>query len=386
MIFSALIIASQVWAAPTEPKVAQKQNLQTIQSEVRRLETGIKSGKEAEASLASELGRLEKLLKLQALEIQLSGIELEKLEAHVQEMMLRRDSLTQSISSRKTRLRRMLSILPSLETRSPIARLTEEDGVYLSQYRELVTRILRVDREEIVSLNKILSEVEGLNAKLNEDKERMIAHTEDLREQQTILSLNQKLKIDLLKKNRTEQSTRLRAYQSAKAAESELESMLSKFNLAAEMKRQTEKDSPIANILPKKMVSFSSRKGELPLPLDGKIVSVFGKRYDSKTSLYTFHKGVEIQSPPSASVKAVFGGKVVYEGKIGGYGELLILDHGDQYYSLVGHLGEALKKEGDEVKEGDVIARTSADSTPLYFEIRQRHIAVNPAPWFSGKN
>jgi septal ring factor EnvC (AmiA/AmiB activator) len=91
---------------------------------------------------------------------------------------------------------------------------------------------------------------------------------------------------------------------------------------------------------------------------------------------------VDIQAGALAPVRAIYPGKVVFSGKIGGYGQLLILDHGDQYYSLVGQLGETLKKEGDEVKEGDVIARSAADNTPVYFEIRQRHIAVNPVPWF----
>ena len=133
-------------------------------------------------------------------------------------------------------------------------------------------------------------------------------------------------------------------------------------------------------------LGFVARKGQLPLPIDGRIVSAFGRKYDPKTSLYTFHKGVDIEAPAQSPVRAVFPGKVVFSGKIGGYGQLLILDHGDQYYSLVGHLGEALKREGDEVREGDTIARSSADHTPVYFEIRQRHIAVNPVPWFPEKS
>jgi septal ring factor EnvC (AmiA/AmiB activator) len=92
---------------------------------------------------------------------------------------------------------------------------------------------------------------------------------------------------------------------------------------------------------------------------------------------------VDISAPAGQSVRAVYAGKVVYSGKIGGYGQLLILDHGDQYYSLVGQLGEALKNEGEEVKEGETIGRSAFDGTPVYFEIRQRHIAVNPVPWFA---
>jgi septal ring factor EnvC (AmiA/AmiB activator) len=374
-------IAQNGWAAPTAPKAVQKQELEIIQEEVKRLEMGIQSSKQAEASISTELGKLEKLLKLQALEIRLSTIELEKLEAHVQEMTLRKDSLQSSIDTRKRRLRHLLSLLPTLETRSPISKLTENDSEYLALYREMVGKLLQTDRQEILSLRKVLDEVEALNIKLAEDKERLLAHNEDLREKQVVLELNQKLKKDLLSKTRNEQMAKMRAYQSAKAAEGELEGMLSKFNLAAELKKQQEYYDE-QKTAKKSIGSFLAKKGGLPLPANGKIVSSFGKRYDTKTSLYTFHKGIDIQVPAQSSIKAVFSGKVVYSGKIGGYGELLILDHGDQYYSLVGQIGAPLKKEGEEVKEGEEIARSSLDSTPIYFEIRQRHIAVNPVPWF----
>ncbi len=382
MLLVLALLPAVAQAAPSAPKAVQKQDLQEIQEEVRRLESGIRSGKEAEASLASELSRLEKLLKLQALEIQLSAMELGKFEEHVQEMTVRRDSLQASIQNRKDRLRKMLSLLPTLETRSPIARLTEDDSEYLAQYREMVGRMLTADREQILSLRKVLDEVEALNQKLDEERERLLAHNEDLKEKQMVLELNQKLKIDLLRKTRSEQTERLRTYQAAKAAEGELESILSRFNLESEMKKQKEAAAS-AQPLKRTGPGFAARKGVLALPAEGKIVSTFGRRYDPKASLYTFHKGVDIQATPSAPVKAVYPGKVVFAGRIGGYGQLLILDHGDQYYSLVGQLGESLKQEGEDVKEGELIGRASLDHTPVYFEIRQRHIAVNPVPWFA---
>jgi len=385
LFFSLLVYSVSANAAPSAPAAAQKQNLEHIQNEVKRLEGSIQSAKQAEASLSSELGRLEKLLKLQALEIELSAIELEKLEAHVQEMNLRKDSLQGSIETRKKRLRMALSLLPTLETRSPIASLTESDHASLHQYREMVTRMLQADKGEILSLRKVLEEVESLNAKLAEDKERQTAHGEDLKEKQAVLELNQKLKKELLTKTRSEQGERLRSYQTAKAAEGELESVLSRFNLAAEVKKQKDADATPEKIAaPRKPgTGFAARKGGLSQPIFGKIVTTFGRRYDAKASLYTFHKGVDIQAGAGTPVNAVFPGKVVFSGKIGGYGQLLILDHGDQYYSLVGQLSEALKGEGDEVKEGESIGRSALDGTPVYFEIRQRHVAVNPVPWFS---
>ncbi len=381
LFFALLLLPHFVFAAPATPtKAMQKQELQQIQAEVKYLESSIRSGREAEASLSSELGRLEKLLRLQALEIRLSAMELEKLENRVQEMSLRKDSLQASIDNRKRRLRHMLSLLPALETRSPLSHLTEDDGTYLAQYREMVGRLLKTDRQEILSLRKVLDEVESLNEKLADDKERLLAHNEDLQEKQVVLELNQKLKKDLLRKNRTEQTERMRAYQMAKAAEGELEGMMNRFTMAAEMKKQQEEEQPRAL---RGKGGFIARKGALALPAKGKIISSFGRRYDPKTSLYTFHKGIDIQTSALAKVSAVYPGKVVFSGRIGGYGQLLILDHGDQYYSLVAQLGEVLKKEGDEVLEGDLIGKAALDNTPVYFEIRQRHIAVNPVPWFS---
>ncbi len=382
---SVLLLSSQIsQAAPNAPGAVQKQNLEHIQNEVKRLEGSIQSAKQAEASLTGELGKLEKLLKLQALEIELSAMELEKLEAHVQEMNLRKDSLQASIETRRQRLRMALSLLPTLETRSPIARLTENDHASLHQYREMVGRMLQSDKGEILSLRKVLEEVETLNLQLADQKERQLAHNEDLKEKQAVLELNQKMKKELLTRTRSEQGERLRSYQTAKAAEGELESVLSRFNLAAEVKLQQEAEAAPEKIVVRKPgTGFASRKGVLPQPISGKIVTSFGRRYDAKASLYTFHKGVDIQAGAGTSISAVFPGKVVFSGKIGGYGQLLILDHGDQYYSLVGQLGEALKGEGDEVKEGETIGRSALDGTPVYFEIRQRHVAVNPVPWFS---
>lgn len=381
------LLATSAAAAPPSPKAAQKQDLRQIQSEVKRLEGGIQSGLQKEASISTELERLEKLLKLQALEIQLSTIELEKLEQNVAEMNQRKDSLLSGINARKRRLRMALSLLPTLETRSPISRLTENDAASLDQYREMVSHMLLSDKAEILSLHKVLEEVEALNGKLSEEKDRQVAHNDDLKEKQAVLELNEKLKKDILRRTRSEQHGLLRAYQAAKAAEGELESVLSRFNLAAELKKQKEQEVAVPEEkAPRRLagVSFASRKGGLVLPLEGKIVSTFGRRYDPKASLYTFHKGVDIEASAGSVVHAVFPGKVVYAGKIGGYGQLLILDHGDQYYSLVGQLGEAMKKEGDPVKEGEAIGRSALDGTPIYFEIRQRHVAVNPVPWFAG--
>lgn len=374
----AVALPFSAYAAPTKPSLTQEENLQRIQSEVRRLEQGIDSEKMAEASIASELKKLDKLLKLQALEIQLSQIEQDKIQERTMEMQVRKESLEQVVQLRKRKVRELLSALPSLEAKNPFQRLGSDNLVNLFLYRETVDRMLKLDRNEIMALRDQLNEVSELNTKLLEERDRLLSHVEDLKEKQAVLALNKDLKKGLLKKSRSEQQRLVSAFQLAKAAEGELEAMLNRLTSSAE--RQQVIAQPID-----REKSFAARKGSLPMPVIGKVVRTFGRRYDSASSLYTFHKGVDIDTAPGAEVKAVYDGKIVYMGRLGGYGQLLILDHGNQYYSLLGHLGESLKREGDMVTAGEVVGRAELDGTPLYFEIRQRHVAVNPLPWLAMK-
>lgn len=378
-LYPTLLFPITALALPAKPEMTQEQNLQRIQVEIRRLEKGIDSEKMEEASINSELAKLDKLLKLQSLETQLSKIEQDKLGERIMEMQVRRDSLEQVVQMRKRKVRELLSALPSLEAKNPFQRLGDDNLINLFLYRETVDRMMKMDRRELVALRDQLLEVSELGSRLVEERERLISHVEDLKEKQAVLALNKNLKKELLKKNQVEQNRLLKAYQLAKAAEGELEAMLTRLNSDAE------RTLAVTQMIDRSK-SFSAQKGRLPMPVVGKVVRAFGRRYDAASSLYTFHKGIDIETSPGTDVRAVYDGKIVYMGRLGGYGQLLILDHGNQYYSLIGHLGEVLKREGDSVVVGDVLGRTERDGTPLYFEIRQRHVAVNPVPWLAMKH
>jgi len=136
-----------------------------------------------------------------------------------------------------------------------------------------------------------------------------------------------------------------------------------------------------------KIITFSKRKGFLPWPVKGKIISSFGKVKNRKFQTYSFHNGIEIASPIGKSVRAIHNGAVSYSGNLKGYGLMIIIGHGNAYYSLYAHLKESLVKKGDKVKTGQTLAR-SGDSDSivgpsLYFEIRNKRTPVNPLKWLS---
>jgi septal ring factor EnvC (AmiA/AmiB activator) len=113
----------------------------------------------------------------------------------------------------------------------------------------------------------------------------------------------------------------------------------------------------------------------------GKVVAGFGKYLDPVTKLQIFRKGIEIQTSRNQEVTAVSEGKIAFSGELPGMGRMLIIDHGDHFYTLCARLGELGLKTGQKVKKGERIGMSDAQGTPVYFEIRSRNIAINPMSW-----
>lgn len=98
---------------------------------------------------------------------------------------------------------------------------------------------------------------------------------------------------------------------------------------------------------------FETKRGLLPLPVDGSIASNFGKFFDERTKLNLFRKGIEIKAAAASPVAAVYAGKVVFAGPLNTYGQVVIVDHGRNYYTLSGGLNQVERKVGDVVKPGE---------------------------------
>lgn len=131
---------------------------------------------------------------------------------------------------------------------------------------------------------------------------------------------------------------------------------------------------------PKLTGTFSTLKGKLPLPVRGKLASMF-----DNPSLDDMWKGVLINSQEGTEIKAVSKGKVAYAGTLKGYGLLIIIEHDKDYMTLYAFNQSLYKHKGDSVEAGDVIAtvgQSGGRNKPgLYFEIRQNGKPVDPLAW-----
>lgn len=141
--------------------------------------------------------------------------------------------------------------------------------------------------------------------------------------------------------------------------------------------KKTEPEEPAAP----SGTGFGKLKGRLPMPASGRIAAGFGQ---SREGAGTW-QGLMIRASLGSAVRAVAEGTVVYAGNLRGYGNLIILDHGDNYLSVYAYNSALLKSNGAHAASGETIARVgpgeNGNEPGLYFEIRYKGRPVNPRPW-----
>ena len=140
--------------------------------------------------------------------------------------------------------------------------------------------------------------------------------------------------------------------------------------------------APPAGIFP---ASFPALRGQMAMPVHGEIAARFGGGRGDGPSW----KGLFIKAAEGAEVKVVAGGRVVFAEWLRGFGNLIIVDHGSQYMSIYGNNQSLLKRPGDVVRPGEVIASAGNsggnEQSGLYFEMRHQGRAFDPLGWVTSR-
>jgi len=136
---------------------------------------------------------------------------------------------------------------------------------------------------------------------------------------------------------------------------------------------------------PSEGAGFAGQKGRLASPVPGRVVQAFGLVVDADFGTQTFRSGVVFEAALGTPVLAVAPAVVRFAGWFRGYGRLVILDHGDRYFTVSGHLAELAVEVGDAVAAGEEIGTVgdtgSLSGARLYFEIRQGSEPLDPGDW-----
>jgi septal ring factor EnvC (AmiA/AmiB activator) len=153
-------------------------------------------------------------------------------------------------------------------------------------------------------------------------------------------------------------------------AQGRLEGIVAGF---AEQRRRVRRASPVPS---------SSHAGQLLWPVRGPILRGFGRQKHAEFNATVYSSGYEIGSPVGTPVRAAEPGTVVFADWLQGYGRVMIIDHGGEFYTVYGHIEDFTVTVDQVVRRGTVIATLgdtgNLGSPSLYFEVRQGARALNP--------
>jgi len=303
--------------------------------------------------------------------------EIEKLEHMIDDASTASQELRQRIHANEEYVSKRLVALYKMSRLGKFHLLASAESINeFIQRKAALERILAYDDKTRRALAENQAELKKMLKSLNTHKALKSAHAAEYQKQTRLMALERSTRTKLLADIRKQKSLQLAAIDALTEAADDLERKIKLLNTE---KNQAVRDKNISQL------SFPAHKGLLIMPVNGKIINLFGSYKNPKYNTTNFRSGIDIKADHGEPVRSVFKGKVIYSDWFKGYGNMIIIDHGNSYYTVYAHMEETFKSKGDEVDAGEVIATVgdtgSMTGAKLYFEVRHHGKPMNPLKW-----
>lgn len=348
-----------------------------IQQRISRHASTVKSYTRKEEALIQGLNDIERSLNTTEKRIKALRQEITEATEGIQTNQSAVDEISLRMRSAEAYMERRLISLYKLQRLGKMQAIAAADSVYAFLIRKnALEHILEADAEILDQYAHDRNEYLALNTRLTAQKSKKEALQAESRKQARLMIREKKRRSQLLAEIQSKKSLALAAIDALKTAAAALDGII------ADMQQQTKTRAEHKPARP-----FARKKGLLNMPVDGKIGNSFGpSRNDRFSNVVTFQSGIDILAERGDPFRAVSSGKVLYASWFKGYGNMLIINHGDNYYTLYAHAAELFKQKGDPVEQNEVVGTVgdtgSMTGHKLHFEIRHHGTPVNPKPWF----
>src|SRR5918994_6414417 len=335
--------------------------------------------KKKESSVIESLSQVEIELERKNKQLKQSTSRLDFVVSEMHKKQAETVRLRESLAQRKAYLARRADALYRWQRgASPLMILNGDLSLSsLLKRRYYLQSTVAFDREMVQSLNEQATRQETLTQELARKRQNVDAQRRELTEVKEAVQKEAQKKRELLASIRGEKESRQRALKDLEQAALRLQKMIEE--LSRRSAGKSSKEAPAGS-------GLESMRGKLEWPVKGQLIGGFGKTKHHAFSTDVFRKGLEIEAPVGEEIRAVEKGKIVFADRFSGYGKMLIIDHGDRYYTVYAHLSDFLKKSGDAVKRGEAVALVgdseSLVGSKLYFEMRKDGRSIDPTPWF----
>ncbi|MBU0993735.1 MAG: peptidoglycan DD-metalloendopeptidase family protein [Proteobacteria bacterium] len=254
--------------------------------------------------------------------------------------------------------------------------LASSDSMYEFFTRKIaLDRILSEDAKIFENHYKNMDSLIKLKKELEIQQKTMLSLKSDYDDKIRIISNKKEKRATLLSDIRNQKSLTVAAIDSLKQAQFDLEQ-----KIQSRYREESNKPDPTPN-----NTNCTFIKGNMLPPVNGQVVTLFGQGIETDYNFKTFFNGIDIKTERGEPIQAVCGGFIIFSDWLKGYGNLIIIDHGNYYYTVYAHAEELFRKKGDYVEPGEVIATVgesgSVAEPKLYFEIRLHGKPIDPLTW-----
>jgi len=388
VLLAALMCAAVQGAATAAPGAAEERRLAELRARIERLRVRLEDKEASRQEARDALRDSERAIS--AVNRTLAQLDLQErgLRDRARGLVQRRQKLERSLAGQQATLGRVLAARYATGVPDTVRIvLSGDDLADVARRLHYFTHVAHAANELIGSARKSIAELKRLRQEALDQAAQLAGLETERRADRTKLSAQRRERQRILARLAGELRASRRQMRVMVADEARLARLVEEIGKVLTSESLGE-DGRVQKVAPSGAAGgpFSNLRGKLRLPVRGELAGRFGGpgRPGGAGA-----KGVFISAAEGQPVRAVAPGQIVYADWMRGFGNLLIVDHGEAYMSIYANNEALLKQVGDLVAAGETIATVGAsggnEETGLYFELRHLGIAFDPLQWVTLK-
>lgn len=350
---------------------ATRQQLDALGQEIESLTQRLSTTGEARDSAERELREVETELADTHQRLDALQAERRQLDDEMTQLRQHRDRLEDEQASQYAALSQQLAALYRLGPTPQLKLLLNQgDPAELDRMQAYLNRFTQARNERLADIARLDTALADTEQALNERQTRLTSVATELDTQRVRLA-----------ERTSDRRNVVATLDDRYGSEADRLADLNDNREQAERKLREIQEELARLDAPTPSTQITRTQGDLPWPVQGAITTTFNRRDG------VHYNGIVIQASAGTQVNAVHTGRVVFADWMRGFGNLLIIDHGDQIMTLYAHLQQFSVRPGQQVSRGDEIGRVGdsggQSSNALYFEVRQSGKPINPQRWIA---
>jgi septal ring factor EnvC (AmiA/AmiB activator) len=375
--FPAIAGAAQDSKAEAEQAQA-KQQLTDLRARMQALAKEQADTAAKRDNVNAELARQSDAVAAAAKAVRDTDAQIAAKQQQLDQLQTQRSALNQRLNSQRAAIADLLRATYAVGHGSDLRLLLGDEDIARIARSLQYSKYFQQDRlQKVQQLMTELTKLQDLETQITTEQQALEATRAQRQQQAAALQQQRKQQQQVASQIDAQYKSQAQKLAALKQNEQSLNELLSKLqkaidDAAREAARKARSNPTVPSGETGK--AMANIRGNLPWPAPGPV--------------HSFGNGVLIGAPRGADVKAVARGRVVYAHFMRGYGQLIILSHGNGWLSMYGNNETLLHGVGDDVAAGEVVGTamlSTGDNTGVYFELRQNGKPVDPRTWLSQK-